>query len=489
MTLMKAILSSLAVFLALALTACIHAQDAAGPADVAKDAPPVAPKNWPTTRLPISPIADMTLVGKAATDPDYYLWCVSPIQAEDGKVHLFCSRWPKTPQKMKPWYTHSEIVHYVGDGPEGPFKLADVAIPCHPGAPWHNSIHNPAISKVGDTYVLLYITFDNRPEEKFKGKMVTCMATSKSLNGPWQRQGKDGMIVEPSPDPKHWTHIAQRGLDNPTFIAHGGKFYLYAKIQPSRAGQQAQRTPAAGGGEYRLTHYACAVADKLEGPYILGDDICTENINYIEDATAFVWDGKFNLLVTDNFGTHTGIPGTGVLWQSDTPTHFKLADAKVGFLLPQDCWNQPIDRKKMGHPAGFFKFNRPGILMQNGKPAYFYATPGDSPEGEDRTSSYVFKINLPQSRNSHPLRYPRNFASRRHCPSKTCSTKPSAASACSTASSHAGTGSSNARPGAPAGRCGVIGTELFWGGMKAPDFPDPRRLTAATPHPCAAIPA
>ena len=183
--------------------------------------------------------------------------------------------------------------------------------------------------------------------------------------------------MTPSPDPKHWTQGAWRGFDNPTFLAKDGKFYIYCKTMP------------------RPTHYACAVADKLEGPYTLTDTPATDNTDYIEDATAFVWDKKVNLLTTDNFGTETGLLGAGILWQSDTPTQFKLADAKVGFLLPDQYWTTPIDRKKMTRPKGSFKFERPGVLLQDGQPAYFYAPAGDSPEGDETTSSYVFKINLP----------------------------------------------------------------------------------------------
>jgi hypothetical protein len=61
---------------------------------------------------------------------------------------------------MGPWATHSEIVHYIAEKPEGPFHFADLAMACAPDTPWNNSLHNPAIARVGYTYVLLYVTFD-----------------------------------------------------------------------------------------------------------------------------------------------------------------------------------------------------------------------------------------------------------------------------------------------------------------------------------------
>jgi hypothetical protein len=354
-----------------------------------KDAPSPAVITRPKALLPDSPLVNMTLIGKAASDPDYFIWCTSPIQDTDGKVHLFCSRWPNTEKKMKPWTSQSEVVRYVGDGPEGPFKLANVVLPANPGAPWNNTKHNPAITKAGNIFVLTYITYDLRPEANPRRKCGLCMATSKSLSGPWtivkgiNPETQPGLIVQTSSDPNHWTFPARGGFDNQNLLVHEGKFYLYFKIMGASSKATAKHT------------YGVAVADKLEGPYVLSAKPVTDNIAYIEDATSFFWDGKFNLLTTDNFGKNSGIYGAGILWQSDTPNDFKLANAKIGFLLPQDYWNPPIDMKKLGKPKGSLKFERPGILMQKSRPAYFYAPPGDSPDGEERTSSYVFKINLP----------------------------------------------------------------------------------------------
>ena len=47
---------------------------------------------------------------------------------EDGTVHLFVARWPCELKVDPGWRSHSEIAHYVGETPEGPFKFSDVAI-------------------------------------------------------------------------------------------------------------------------------------------------------------------------------------------------------------------------------------------------------------------------------------------------------------------------------------------------------------------------
>jgi len=347
---------------------------------VAQSKTPV--KTFPVTKLSAI-AAGMKFIGKAVEDPEYYIWCTSPIMGRDGKVHLFCSRWPKA-LKMQAWTTHSEIAHYVGDKPEGPFKFVDVAIASNPDAEWNNSIHNPAIAQVGNKYVLLYITFDRLKNSPWRGdstqkigKMYTCMAISNSLNGPWKKLGKEGMIVEPSKDSTHWTYHSW-ALDNPTFLHYKNKYYIYFK----------------GGYLQRKSRYGYAVSDKIEGPYKLSDAPCTDNTNYIEDATAFVWNQKICLLTNDNYGTHTGVSGGGILWKSDTPTDFKLANAEIGFLQTTD-YCKGVDKSKAKALYGkVFKFERPGILIIKGKPAYFYGPSGINLDGEDHTVSYVMKIDL-----------------------------------------------------------------------------------------------
>ncbi len=338
------------------------------------------PATPPVTKVS-SIAAGMQWVGTAVDDPEYFVWCTSPIEGLDGKIHLFVSRMPKKYGLC--WHTYSEVAHYVGDRPEGPFRFANIAIPCQPDAPWNNSIHNPAIARVGDKYVLLYITFDRRKESPWlegdkpgRGKMYTCMAVADSPDGPWKLMGKDGMIIEPSTDPNHWT-FQTWSMENPTFLAHGGKYYIYFKA----------------GKHQRDLRYGYAVADKLEGPYRVSDGPCTDNIAYIEDATAFEWAGKFHLLTTDNYGIHTGIKGAGILWTSDTPTDFKVANASIGFLLTGDYYKGDMSKAR-GLYNNYFKFERPGILMMGGKPSYFYAPSGVNLDGGDRTCSYVLKIDL-----------------------------------------------------------------------------------------------
>jgi hypothetical protein len=42
---------------------------------------------------PLPPIAPVPATAKFA-DPDYLIWCGSMVEGDDGKFHLFYSRWP-----------------------------------------------------------------------------------------------------------------------------------------------------------------------------------------------------------------------------------------------------------------------------------------------------------------------------------------------------------------------------------------------------------
>ena len=99
-------------------------------------------------------------------------------------------------------------------------------------------------------------------------------------------------------------------------------------------------------------------------------------------------------MTDDNYGTHTGIPGAGLLWISGRPDRFKLSAAQIGFLYSTN-YAKDVDWTKVKRLYGRdFKFERPGILVRDGKPAYFYGASGFNLNGGETPESYVLKINL-----------------------------------------------------------------------------------------------
>lgn len=321
----------------------------------------------------------LSFMNEANTAPDHsnWYWCVSPFEDKKGKIHLFMSRWPDG-DGMKDWMSTCEFAHFVGDKPEGPFtfvsKIMDnKTVP----ASWMKSPHNIRIKKVDNMYVIVFIVQDSRVGN-VKGQK-TCLMTSKSLNGPWTPVGTDGVVVQPSTDPSHWTYNSSIGCDNPDFDKINGKYYVYFKAGVAPDGRM---------------HYGYAVANKLKGPYIVCDKPITDNVSYLEDATTFSWDGERYLLTTDNHGGNTGVFGAGILWKSDVKGEFgpfHLSNAKIGFKLLSDY--TPIPPTSSYCYGTVLKFERPAVLMRKGKPAYFYAPNTCNFLGTGRPGIFVFKNN------------------------------------------------------------------------------------------------
>jgi hypothetical protein len=90
-------------------------------------------------------------LGKAYKAPsleieNYWVWGSSVIQAEDGKYHIYASRFPKSLPFHPGWMVASEIVHGVSDVPQGPYKFNDISLPSRGAQYWDGrSTHNPRI--------------------------------------------------------------------------------------------------------------------------------------------------------------------------------------------------------------------------------------------------------------------------------------------------------------------------------------------------------
>ena len=317
-------------------------------------------------------------VGVAVEEPGYTIWGTSPIIGKDGKTHLFVARWPSELKVDPGWRTHSEIAHYVGDTPEGPFIFSDIALK---GTGAKEGIseapHNPAIHKVKDLYVLLYIGNDGI--EKHPSNQQIGMAVADSPYGPWKRVGKDGLILSPPKNEKYWNYNAWNGVNNPAFLQHpDGGFFLYFKSSNSKH--------AAMG---------LAVSENLEGPYVQLPFVVTANDRVIEDGYAFMYKEKFALLTTDNHGMIE--PGGGVLWTSEDGIHFndyekgmhRIADYKHGIDYT-DASNPTIHYGSAS--MQYAKPERPQILLIEGKPKYLYVGSGHNIYGGDCTVSYVLRF-------------------------------------------------------------------------------------------------
>ena len=322
-------------------------------------------------------------VGRILELADYNVWGCSPIWGDDGKVHVFYSRWPNE-AKHQGWITCCEIAHAVADTPEGPFETVDVAVAPRGGDWWDGkTCHNPTIHKVGDKYVLFYMgTSDGTVYTKRVG-----MATSDSLYGPWKRVDKP--LIEPDTDPDAWNSVC---TTNPAFVQHpNGELWLYYKSWRATDWEKdlagGLRVATSDVGRHTNRQYGLAKAMKLEGPWEKVGDGPIIDLSHLgenaqsEDAYIWIEDGKFKMIMRDmGFWNHE----YGLYFESEDGQNW--SEPQIGFWNSHRYFDEApngLDREG--------RFERPQLLMRDGKPEYiFVAFRG----GKYNTSSgAVLKIN------------------------------------------------------------------------------------------------
>jgi hypothetical protein len=312
-------------------------------------------------------------VGRALEFEDYYVWCNSPIEGPDGKIHVLFSRWPKS-KKMSGWINSSEIAHAVADQPEGPYTYISTILVPRGGDYWDaTTCHNPSIHYVDGKYALFFMGNSN-------GKMNTKrigLATSDSLYGPWDRP--DTPLLFPGEKGSWDDYITT----NPSFLKHpNGEYWLYYKSLDSD-GYENPKFDIRGNRKYGL-----AISKSLYGPYEKFEgnpivDFSNEGANkQCEDA--FVWyeNKKFRMLTRDlgYFGMDDGLymdSLDGKHWSKPLIAYQPLNKYIV----------QPDAPK---HLSRYGRLERPQLLFQKGRPTYLFAA---SQGGKYETSSgFIFKI-------------------------------------------------------------------------------------------------
>ncbi|UMB53764.1 glycoside hydrolase family protein [Lutibacter sp. A64] len=317
-------------------------------------------------------------VGVAAENKGMHVWGSSPVIDKDGKVHLFAAQWPMATQKdFSGWFKDCEIGHYVSDSPEGPFKYVGIAVEDKNGL--FNAPHNPTISYIDGKYVLNFIVNENN---KLKTQRII-MYVADDLNGTW-RPAKgaetDGTILRRPLDTTKWNYTAVLGVSNPSLIKFKDKYMLYHKSVIPRKGR---------GGAYT---YGVAVADKLEGPYVIHPEKVTPPNMALEDAFAYTVKDSVYMMSRD-FGSTLGNSGGGLLWRSADGFTFPKENTKRAYEdLAHYLGKETLEKgtayrgKKDGH------LERAQVLMIDGIPAYLYLATGVQVKDGYGSSSHVFKI-------------------------------------------------------------------------------------------------
>jgi len=296
----------------------------------------------------------------------WWNWCMAPIYDEKGKLHVFMSSIPDSAS----WTTASKIVHFIADSPEGPYQFVDTTFSSK-----SLSYHNPQISKVGDTYVLVYLLRDN---SKPSNRQEIGIATTKSLYDPWVESPYNPIIRA----------IGKMGdanlihASNPTFLVDAeGKYRIYFKSMTDKYKPKSFR------------EISLAISDNIEGPYKNYPDnplISYADIEIdIEDPYAFYYKGMYYMIVEDRMGVKNALEGNPI-----PKDKIKPGGNRPG-LIYQSKDGINWERPEMGYNTNSYYFNqelsrseRPHILWKDGKPeCLFLANHGSNAAG------FFLKIN------------------------------------------------------------------------------------------------
>jgi hypothetical protein len=303
----------------------------------------------------------------------YWVWCGSAVKGEDGRFHLFASRWPKWLPMHPGWLVASEIVRASSDTPEGPYSFEEVVLPARGAEYWDGrSTHNPHIVKHNDMYLLYYMGSTHPLPEPVAGdgyglddpRCIVARANKRiglaiapSVFGPWKR------------------------LDEPIITTRPGKFDSFLTSNPAPCVDtdgsvlliyKARRYEGSMHGKMMI---GAARADHYEGPYrvVSEDPVFPPDRYHIEDP--FIWKttGGYELIAKDMDGNLCGQKYGGIHAYSANGVDWELFPEPLAYSR-HITWDD-------GSVQLLGNMERPFLLFQDGRPTHLFVAVSDGISG------------------------------------------------------------------------------------------------------------
>ncbi|RKN80516.1 glycoside hydrolase family protein [Paenibacillus ginsengarvi] len=317
----------------------------------------------------------------------YWVWCGSAVLGEDGRYHLFASRWPKSVPMHPGWLVYSEVVRAVADRPEGPYEFQEVVLPARGAEYWDGrSTHNPHIVKFRDKYLLYYMGSthplpDPVPGDGYGLNDPRCivarankrigLAVSDSVFGPWKR------------------------LDTPILDTRPGKFDSFLTSNPAPCVHEdgsvlvIYKARKYEGNAHGGMTIGAARADHYEGPYrvVSEQPIFPPERFHLEDP--FIWktEAGYELIAKDMNGDLCGEKYGGIHAYSPDGLDWQLS-AEPRSYSRTIRWDD-------GTSQTLGNMERPFLLFQNGRPTHLFAAVSDGKKGfSDATETWNIVIPL-----------------------------------------------------------------------------------------------
>ncbi len=311
-------------------------------------------------------------------DEDYFIWGGSVVKGDEGKYHMYYSRWPRK-CGFSAWVTHSEIAHAVADSPTGPFQHQDIALPVRGKTYWDGlCTHNPTVKRFGGKYHLYYMGNTGDGKEMtglnwvHRNNQRVGVAVADSPNGPWKRF--DQPLVDVSPQKNAPDSLC---TNNPSITKmHDGRYLLIYKC----VGQK-NKLPFGG----PVVHLA-AIADSPIGPFRKHmEPVFTMPGVMFPAEDPYIWyqadKKRYYALVKDNHGTFTKRGKSTALFTSEDGLKWDLSPHK--FVIDVNV------KMSDGSVKKFNRLERPQIYFDEmGQPKVLYFA-------TQTKSGHSFNIHIP----------------------------------------------------------------------------------------------
>lgn len=289
-------------------------------------------------------------------DSTFYHWCSSVIKGEDGKYHLFYSRWKRT-YTFYAWLTHSTIAHAVADHPAGPYHYQNTVLDFEKDVYRKGDMitaHNPKIKYFEGKYYLYFCStsldrdisneelietarggYSHKNWQPLRVNQRTFVASSESLNGEFSIDEKP--LLEP--DGPIETLVV-----NPAIVQGVDKRY-YLIVKGDKPGSTKFER-----------NQAVAVSNYPDRGFVLQDKPVIQDWD-TEDMS--LWCDQKNSVYYACFHAHTYIgmmvSSNGLDWKK--ALDFKIMKKEIplyggGCILPD----------RMERPFVFFENNAPKVL-------------------------------------------------------------------------------------------------------------------------------
>ncbi|WP_258525536.1 glycoside hydrolase family protein [Paenibacillus sp. YN15] len=306
----------------------------------------------------------------------YWVWCGSVVLGEDGRYHMFASRWPKSLPMHPGWLVSSEIVRAVSVFPEGPYTFQEVVLKQRGAACWDGKMtHNPHIVKHDGCYLLYYtgstyegsccgegeaLTLEDTRVLAARSNKRIGLAVSKSVFGPWERMDRPILETRPGKFDSFLT-------SNPAPCVHPDGSVLLVYKGRGRTGPGLADFGRMNFGAARASHYRSTYISQTDAP------IFPEAECHLEDP--FIWQSAegYEMIAKDMDGRWCGEAHAGIHAVSPNGLDWRLCDPPQAYSR-KVLWEDGAYRV-MG------SLERPFLLFHNGVPTHLFAATADGPGG------------------------------------------------------------------------------------------------------------